>query len=191
MVRLRWRQWCLELFSACLFTGGRVCARAQRIGGSAVHQQPGLHALLRGIGPDREVCLGEDVTRRFVLTPVAYADQALPSGTASRPCGRPGRTTAPNSLTSRSSLPSLPVSLRAGDAGVGQDRVPGLLEMLVQGRGPAQEAGQAVRGGVRAGRGQELSGDRRPAADLPQDMLAALAGIPCPLRGKFAVLSQF
>ena len=80
----------------------------------------------------------------------------------------------------------------------GQERVPGLLEVLAQVADPRRRRGRrftlaftlavavvCVLAGARSFR--EI-GDQ--AADLPQDMLAALGGVPCPLRRKIAVPSE-
>jgi hypothetical protein len=60
-----------------------------------------------------------------------------------------------------------PVPSRAPDAAAGQGQAPGLLEVLA---------------GARSFR---ETGDQ--AADLPQDMFAALGGVPCPLRRRIPV----
>ena len=91
-----------------------------------------------------------------------------------------------------------PVPSRALDATVGQDRVPGLLEALAQVADPRRRRGRrftlaftlaiavvCVLAGARSFR--EI-GDQ--AADLPQEMLAALGGVPCPLRRKIPVPSE-
>jgi predicted transposase YbfD/YdcC len=80
----------------------------------------------------------------------------------------------------------------------GQDRVPGMLEVLAQVTDPRRRRGRrftlaftlavavvCVLAGARSFR--EI-GDQ--AADLPQDMLAALGGAPCPLRRRIAVPSE-
>ena len=80
----------------------------------------------------------------------------------------------------------------------GQERAPGLLEALAQVADPRRRRGRrfalaftlavavvCVLAGARSFR--EI-GDQ--AADLPQDMLAALGGVPCPLRRKIAVPSE-
>jgi predicted transposase YbfD/YdcC len=80
----------------------------------------------------------------------------------------------------------------------GQERAPGLLEALAQVADPRRRRGRrftltftlavalmCVLAGARSFR--EI-GDQ--AADLPQDMLAALGGIPCPLRRKIPVPSE-
>jgi hypothetical protein len=80
----------------------------------------------------------------------------------------------------------------------GQDRVPGLLEVLAQVVDPRRRRGRrfslaftlavavvCVLAGARSFR--EI-GDQ--AADLPQEVLTALGGVPCPLRGKIAVPSE-
>jgi predicted transposase YbfD/YdcC len=80
----------------------------------------------------------------------------------------------------------------------GQERAPGLLEALAQIADPRRRRGRrftltftlavalmCVLAGARSFR--EI-GDQ--AADLPQDMLAALGGIPCPLRRKIPVPSE-
>jgi predicted transposase YbfD/YdcC len=90
------------------------------------------------------------------------------------------------------------VPSRAPEMTVGQDRVPGLLEVLAQVTDPRRRRGRrfslaftlavavvCVLAGARSFR--EI-GDQ--AADLPQDMLAALGGVPCPLRRKIAVPSE-
>jgi predicted transposase YbfD/YdcC len=77
---------------------------------------------------------------------------------------------------------------------VGQDRVPGLLELLAQVADPRRRRGRrftlavalvCVLAGARSFR--EV-GDQ--TADLPQDMLAALGGVQCPLRRKIPVPSE-
>ena len=81
-----------------------------------------------------------------------------------------------------------PVPSRAPDAAAGRERVPGLLEVLAQVADPRQRRGRrftlaftlavavvCVLAGARSFR--EI-GDQ--AADLPQDMLAALGGVPVP-----------
>ena len=91
-----------------------------------------------------------------------------------------------------------PVSSRALNAAAGQERVPGLLEVLAQVADPRKRRGRrftlaftlavavvCVLAGARSFR--EI-GDQ--AADLPQDMLAALGGVRCPLRRKIAVPSE-
>ena len=91
-----------------------------------------------------------------------------------------------------------PVPSRALDATAGQDRVPGLLEALAQVADPRRRRGRrftlaftlaiavvCVLAGARSFR--EI-GDQ--AADLPQEMLAALGGVPCPLRRKIPVPSE-
>jgi hypothetical protein len=91
-----------------------------------------------------------------------------------------------------------PVPSRAlNDAG-GRERVPGLLEVLAQVADPRKRRGRrfaltftlavavvCVLAGARTFR--EI-GDQ--AADLPQDVLAALGGVPCPLRRKIPVPSE-
>ena len=80
----------------------------------------------------------------------------------------------------------------------GQGRAPGLLEALAQVADPRRRRGRrftltftlavalmCVLAGARSFR--EI-GDQ--AADLPQDMLAELGGIPCPLRRKIPVPSE-
>ena len=91
-----------------------------------------------------------------------------------------------------------PVPSRVPDAAAGQERAPGLLEALAQVADPRKRRGRrfaltftlavalvCVLAGARSFR--EI-GDQ--AADLPQDMLAALGGVPCPLRRKIAVPSE-
>jgi predicted transposase YbfD/YdcC len=91
-----------------------------------------------------------------------------------------------------------PVPSRALNDAVGQDRVPGLLEALAQVADPRKRRGRrfalaftlavavvCVLAGARTFR--EI-GDQ--AADLPQDMLAALGGVPCPLRRRIPVPSE-
>jgi predicted transposase YbfD/YdcC len=91
-----------------------------------------------------------------------------------------------------------PVSPRALTAAAGQERVPGLLEVLAQVADPRKRRGRrftlvftlavavvCVLAGARSFR--EI-GDQ--AADLPQDLLAALGGVPCPLRRKIPVPSE-
>jgi hypothetical protein len=88
-----------------------------------------------------------------------------------------------------------PVPSRALNAAEGQVRVPGLLEVLAQVADPRKRRGRrlalaftlavavvCVLAGARSFR--EI-GDQ--AADLPQDMLAALGGVPCPLRRRIPV----
>jgi predicted transposase YbfD/YdcC len=92
----------------------------------------------------------------------------------------------------------VPVPSRATDAVAGQERVPGLLEVLAQVADPRKRRGRrfalafalavavvCVLAGARSFR--EI-GDQ--AADLPQDMLAALGGVPCPLRRRIPVPSE-
>jgi predicted transposase YbfD/YdcC len=91
-----------------------------------------------------------------------------------------------------------PVPSRALDATVGQERVPGLLEVLAQVADPRKRRGRrfslaftlavalvCVLAGARSFR--EI-GDQ--AADLPQGMLAELGGVPCPLRRRIPVPSE-
>jgi predicted transposase YbfD/YdcC len=91
-----------------------------------------------------------------------------------------------------------PVSSRALNAAAGQERVPGLLEVLAQVADPRERRGRrfslaftlavavvCVLAGASSFR--EI-GDQ--AADLPQDMLAALGGVRCPLRRRIAVPSE-
>ncbi|MCW2890739.1 MAG: transposase family protein [Actinomycetia bacterium] len=92
----------------------------------------------------------------------------------------------------------VPVPSRALDAGAGQVRAAGLLEVLAQVADPRKRRGRrfslaftlavalvCVLAGARNFR--EI-GDQ--AADLSQDTLAALGGVPCPLRRKIAVPSE-
>jgi predicted transposase YbfD/YdcC len=87
-----------------------------------------------------------------------------------------------------------PVSPRALNAAVDRERVPGLLEVLAQVTDPRQRrrrrfalavAVVCVLAGARSFR--EI-GDQ--AADLSQEVLAALGGVPCPLRRRIAVPSE-
>jgi predicted transposase YbfD/YdcC len=95
------------------------------------------------------------------------------------------------------SVSHAPVLSRAPDA-AGHERVPGLLEVLAQVADPRKRRGRrfslafslavavvCVLAGARSFR--EI-GDQ--AADLPQEMLANLGGIPCPLRRKIPVPSE-
>ena len=91
-----------------------------------------------------------------------------------------------------------PVPSRALNDPAGRERVPGLLEVLAQVADPRKRRGRrfaltftlavavvCVLAGARTFR--EI-GDQ--AADLPQDVLAALGGVPCPLRRKIPVPSE-
>jgi predicted transposase YbfD/YdcC len=91
-----------------------------------------------------------------------------------------------------------PVPSRAPDDAADPELVPGLLEVLAQVADPRRRRGRrfslaftlavavvCVLAGARSFR--EI-GDQ--AADLPQDMLAELGGIRCPLRRKIAVPSE-
>jgi hypothetical protein len=91
-----------------------------------------------------------------------------------------------------------PVPSRALNDAAGRERVPGLLEVLAQVADPRKRRGRrfaltftlavavvCVLAGARTFR--EI-GDQ--AADLPQDVLAALGGVPCPLRRKIPVPSE-
>jgi predicted transposase YbfD/YdcC len=91
-----------------------------------------------------------------------------------------------------------PVPSRALDAAAGQGRVPGLLEVLAQVADPRKRRGRrfalaftlavavvCVLAGARSFR--EI-GDQ--AADLPQEVLAAAGGMPCPLRRRIVVPSE-
>ena len=88
-----------------------------------------------------------------------------------------------------------PVPSRALNDPAGRERVPGLLEVLAQVADPRKRRGRrfaltftlavavvCVLPGARTFR--EI-GDQ--AADLPQDVLAALGGVPCLLRRKIPV----
>ncbi len=91
-----------------------------------------------------------------------------------------------------------PVPSRALDATAGQERVPGLLEVLAQVADPRKRRGRrfslvftlavalvCVLAGASSFR--EI-GDQ--AASLPQGMLAGLGGVPCPLRRRIPVPSE-
>lgn len=91
-----------------------------------------------------------------------------------------------------------PVPSRAPGAVAGRDRVPGLLEVLAQVADPRKRRGRrfalaftlavavvCVLAGARSFR--EI-GDQ--AADLPQEVLAAAGGVPCPLRRRIPVPSE-
>ncbi len=91
-----------------------------------------------------------------------------------------------------------PVPSRALDATAGQERVPGLLEVLAQVADPRKRRGRrfslvftlavalvCVLAGASSFR--EI-GDQ--AAGLPQGMLAGLGGVPCPLRRRIPVPSE-
>jgi len=91
-----------------------------------------------------------------------------------------------------------PVSSRVLNAAVGRERVPGLLEVLAQVADPRKRRGRrfalaftlavavvCVLAGARSFR--EI-GDQ--AAGLPQEMLADLGGVPCPLRRRIPVPSE-
>jgi predicted transposase YbfD/YdcC len=91
-----------------------------------------------------------------------------------------------------------PVLSRAPVAAAGRDRAPGLLEVLGQVADPRFRRGRrfslafvlavavvCVLAGARSFR--EI-GDQ--AADLPQEVLAALGGVPCPLRRTIGVPSE-
>ena len=88
-----------------------------------------------------------------------------------------------------------PVPSRAPGAVAGRDRVPGLLEVLAQVADPRKRRGRrfalaftlavavvCVLAGARSFR--EI-GDQ--AADLPQEVLAAAGGVPCPLRRRIQI----
>ena len=91
-----------------------------------------------------------------------------------------------------------PVPSRAPDDAADPEPVPGLLEVLALVADPRRRRGRrftlaftlavavvCVLAGARSFR--EI-GDQ--AADLPQDMLAALGGVPCPLRRRIPVPSE-
>jgi predicted transposase YbfD/YdcC len=93
-----------------------------------------------------------------------------------------------------------PVPSRAPDAGAvaDQERVPGLLAVLAQVADPRRRRGRrfslafvlavAVTCVLAGARSFREIGDQ--AADLPQEMLAALGGARCPLRRKITVPSE-
>jgi DDE family transposase len=91
-----------------------------------------------------------------------------------------------------------PVSSRALNAAPGHERGPGLLEVLAQVADPRKRRGRrftlaftlavAVACVLAGARSFREIGDQ--AADLPQDMLAELGGVPCPLRRRIPVPSE-